>query len=372
MDITTLREQYPALRQQTYLNTASCGVVSRRTAEVAQQFYQELLQQGGTPRAEWYEQIPLLRQEAAEWLGAQSDEITLLPNFSIASNYVARALSGRTSSGRRRVLLLDSDYSSLTMPWLLHDYELHYFSAENNGFFDVDRIEQAIKENGINVLAISHVQYTTGFCVDLKTLGQRCRDQGVVLVVDATQSLGVVPIDLAKMPVDILMGSGYKWMTAGFGNALLYVRRSLHEQLAVAAVGNNSFDRFPHITSAQGISFSARILEAGHYDFSSFFAMRQAIRELQVVGPEAIDHRVKELTTYLHRQLPSSAHVMSDYPAVYRSGITVIEGDEAREKRLLNHGIVTSARARGLRISLHFYNTEADVDRLSETLAALL
>ena len=364
MDFTALRENYPALHHQTYLNTASCGIISRRTAEIARQFYQDLLQQGGVPRAEWYNQVPLLRQELAEWLGAEAEEISLLPNFSIASNYVARALTGH-----QRVLLLEDDYSSLTMPWLLPGYEIHYFSADENGYFDLSRIKKKVEENDINILAISHIQYTTGFCVKLETLGQYCRDWGVVFVVDATQSLGVMPINLKKMPVDILMGSGYKWMAAGFGNSLLYVRRELHEQLAVAAVGNNSFDGFPQITARQDIHFSARTLEVGHYDFSSLFALRQAVRELQAIGAEAIHQRVKNLTDYLYRRLPPQVQVVSDYPEGGRSGITVIEGGLELEKKLLDRKVVTSARSRGLRISLHFYNNEADVEHLCEVLA---
>ena len=367
MDVTTLRENYPALHHQTYLNTASCGIISQQTAEVARQFYEELLRYGGTSRSEWYEQMPLIRREVAEWWGAQTNEIALLPNFSIASNYVARALSGR-----QRVLLLDSDYSSLTMPWLLHDHDIHYFSADDNGFFDERRIEEEVKKNNIEVLAISHVQYTTGFCVDLASLGQRCREWGVLLVVDATQSLGVMPLNIQEMPVDVLVGSGYKWMTAGFGNALLYIRHDLHRQLTVPAVGNNSFDGFPRITAKRDIDFSARILEVGHYDFSSFFALRQAVQELRTVGADAIYQRVMRLTTYLHRQLPAKVRIISDYPDQYRSGITVIEGDITLERKLLDHGIVTSARARGLRISLHFYNNEADIDHLCEVLTDIV
>ena len=364
MNFALLRENYPALSTQTYLNTASCGIISNTTAQVAQRFYQELLEQGGTYRAEWYKQLLLTRQEVAQWLGGQAEEIALLPNFSIASNYVAQALSTQ-----KRVLLLDSDYPSLTMPWLLHNYDVHYFSAKDNGFFDLNVIEEKIKTNNINVLAISHVQYATGFCVNLETLGRYCRHWGVLLMVDATQSLGVIPIDLRKMPVDILVGSGYKWMTAGFGNALLYIRREWHERLSVAAVGSNSFDDSPRITSREEIDFSARILEVGHYDFSSFFAMRQAVQELQAIGPEAISQRVKVLTRYLHRHLPDKTTVVSDYPEAYHSGITVIEGSPALEKKLLSHGVVTSARVRGLRISLHFYNNETDIDHLCEVLA---
>ncbi len=365
MNASSLRKNYPALATQTYLNTASCGLVSEATANAAQQFYQELLEHGGAPRNDWYAQIPLLRQEVATWLGAEANEIALLPNFSVGCNDVARALTAYS-----RVLLLDSDYSSLTLPWLLPDYQVHRFSAAPNGAIDLNGLEEEVKKHRIEVLAISHVQYASGFCVDLETLGRCCRDWGVVLVVDATQSLGVVPIDLRRMPVDILIGSGYKWMTAGYGNALLFVRRALHDRLAVPTVGNNSFDDSPPVRSRDDLRFSPRLLEVGHYDFASLWALRQAVRELQTIGQPAIHARVQALTSYLYQHLPASVEVVSDYAETHRSGITVLRGGADLEQALLKRNIVASARPQGLRISLHFYNNEADVDRLGQELAA--
>ena len=367
MDITSLRKNYPALAEQTYLNTASCGLISGATATAAQRFYQTLLEQGGAPRNDWYAQVPLLRQEVADWLGAEADEIALLPNFSVACNYVARALAGCS-----HVLLLDSDYSSLTLPWLLPDYQVHYCSAAPNGAIDLNVLEEQVKKHQIELLAISHVQYASGFCVDLKILGQCCRDWGVLLVVDATQSLGVMPIDLRTTPVDVLMGSGYKWMTAGFGNALLFVRRSLHERLAVPTVGNNSFDDAPIVRSRADLSFSARLLEVGHYDFASLWALRQAVSELQDIGAVTIYERVRALTSYLYQHLPTSVNIVSDYSEARRSGITVLRGGAELERALLKRKIVTSARPQGLRISLHFYNNEADIDHLCQALTTAL
>ncbi|MGB3779500.1 MAG: aminotransferase class V-fold PLP-dependent enzyme [Tunicatimonas sp.] len=363
MDITNLRKNYPALAGRTYLNTASCGLVSKATAAAAQQFYQELLEQGGAPRNEWYAQVPLLRQEVADWLGAEAEEVALLPNFSVACNYVAQALTGHS-----RVLLLDSDYSSLTLPWLLPDYRVHYFSATPNGTIDLNGLEEQVKKHRIEVLAISHVQYASGYCVDLEVLSRCCRDWGVLLVVDATQSLGVVPIDLRAAPVDVLIGSGYKWMTAGYGNALLFVRRALHDRLRVPAVGNNSFDDSPTVRSRSDLQFSARLLEVGHYDFASLRALQQAVRELQAIGQPAIHQRVQALVAYLHGRLPTLVEMISDYAPAHRSGITVLRGGAALERALLKENIITSARPQGLRISLHFYNNKADIDRLCQGL----
>lgn len=365
MDASSLRKNYPALAEQTYLNTASCGLISEATATAAQQFYQELLEEGGAARNDWYAQISVLRQEVAAWLGAEADEVALLPNFSVACNYVARALTGYS-----RVLLLDSDYSSLTLPWLLPDYQVHHFSAAPNGAIDLNGLEDQVKKHRIEVLAISHVQYASGFCIDLETLGRCCRDWGVLLVVDATQSLGVMPIDLRRLPVDILIGSGYKWMTAGFGNALLFVRRELHDRLMVPAAGNNSFDSSSTVRSRADLRFSPRLLEVGHYDFASLRALRQAVRELRAIGQEAIHARVKALTNYLYAHLPASVEVVSDYAEAHRSGITVLRGGAELEQILLKQKIITSARPQGVRISVHFYNNEADIDRLCQELAA--
>ncbi len=367
MNIASLRKNYPALAGQTYLNTASCGLVSSATAAAAQQFYQQLLEQGGAPRNDWYAQISLLRQEVADWLETEADEIALLPNFSVACNYVARALTGCS-----RVLLLDSDYSSLTLPWLLPDYQVHYFSAAPNGAIDLNVLEEQVKKHRIELLAISHVQYASGYCIDLETLGRCCRDWGVRLVVDATQSLGVVPIDLRRTPVDVLIGSGYKWMTAGFGNALLFVRRSLHDCLAVPAVGNNSFDDSPTVHSRADLHFSARSLEVGHYDFASLGALRQAVSELQGMGAVTIYERMRALTSYLYQHLPASVEVISDYAVGRRSGIAVLRGGAELERALLKQKIITSARPMGLRISLHFYNNEADIDHLCQALTTAL
>ena len=327
----------------------------------AQQFYQQHLQQGGTRRTQWYEQIAATRQLAADWLGAQMDEIALVSNFTSGMNFVVPMLRSF-----EKVLLMEGDYPSLTLPWQLHDHQIVRCPTEANGSFTLERVEQYIERHQIKILAISHVQYTTGFCVDLVTLGNLCQTYGVLLVVDATQSMGVMPIDVQRMPVDILIASGYKWMTAGFGNGLLYIRQELQERLLPVVMGSNSFE---DVIPDGSIPFSVRTLEAGHYNYSGLFALQQALQDLQAIGAVVIFERVKELTDYLYKQLPPTVNVVSNYAPEHRSGITVIEGDESLEKYLLGQGVVTSARARGLRISVHFYNDREDVDRLCDCLA---
>lgn len=259
MKPSLLREHYPALSQQTYLNTASCGLISQATAAAAQQFYQQHLRHGGTPRAQWYEQLAATRQLAADWLGAQVNELAFVSNFTSGMNVVVPMLR---SFGK--VLLLEGDYPSLTLPWQLHGHRVVTCPTEANGSFALEQVERYIRQHQIRIMAVSHVQYTTGFCVDLVALSELCQAYEVLLVVDATQSMGVVPIDVKKTPVDVLVASGYKWMTAGFGNGLLYMRQELQAHLRPVVMGSNSFE---DIIPGGEIPFSTRTLEAGHYNY---------------------------------------------------------------------------------------------------------
>ena len=115
---------------------------------------------------QWYEQIAATRQLAAEWLGAQMNEIALVSNFTSGMNFVVPMLRSF-----EKVLLMEGDYPSLTLPWQLHDHQIVRCPTEANGSFTLERVEQYIERHQIKILAISHVQYTTGFCVDLVTLG---------------------------------------------------------------------------------------------------------------------------------------------------------------------------------------------------------
>ena len=354
------RAEYPATQSQTYLNTASCGLISRATAAAAQQVYQQHLRHGGTPRAQWYAQIATTRQLAAEWLGAQANEIAFVSNFTSGMNVVVPMLR---SFGT--VLLLEGDYPSLTLPWQLHGHRVVTCPTEANGAFALEQVEQYIRQHQINIVAVSHVQYTTGFCVDLVALSKLCLAYEVLLVVDATQSMGVVPIDVKKTPVDVLVASGYKWMTAGFGNGLLYMRQELQARLRLVVMGSNSFEEA--IPEGE-ILFSIRTLEAGHYHYSGLLALQQALQELRAIGSSTVGEQVKELTHYLYERLPPSVRVVSDYAPEHRSGITVIAGDKRLEQFLLGEGIVTTAKAKGVRISLHFYNNREDVDHLCRCL----
>src|SRR5690606_25751688 len=114
--------------------------------------------------------------------------------------------------------------------------------ADTDGFtIPIKELKQRLLDENINVLAISHVQWMSGYKLDLADIGRFCADNGIGFIVDATQSLGAINIDLSALPVDVLIASDYKWMNAGFGTGIMYVGRNFINNYPPAVAGFGSY-----------------------------------------------------------------------------------------------------------------------------------
>ncbi|WKN43992.1 aminotransferase class V-fold PLP-dependent enzyme [Tunicatimonas pelagia] len=355
-------EKYPAIQQQIYLNTASCGLLSMKTQQATQQY----AQQGSVGRDAWYEELPIIRQAAAKFIGASPSEVALINNFTSSIYQVAQLLQDH-----RRVLVVADDYPSLLLPWHLLGFEVFTVAALPDGSIPLEAIELSIRQHNIEILAVSHIQYSSGFRLPLDKLSAIRQEHNVKVVVDATQSLGVVPIDLQKTPVDVLIGSGYKWLTAGLGSGILYIHQNLHPQLRPKFLGFGTTGSDFSPQAIDNIPFTPETLEAGHYNFFSLLALKQALSELQEIGINRIFEKVTQLRHQLIAALPPNVQLISNYEANYISSIVVVRASEDAEVQLKAQNIITSTRPKGLRISPHFYNSEADIQQLCSTLAKL-
>jgi len=359
-------EKYPALQNYTYLNTAACGLLSTKTQSVIQQATLQYAQQGSVGRNHWFGEVESIRQISAELVGAKATEVALITNFTNSIYQVAQLLQNY-----QRVLVVADDYPSLLLPWHLLGFNVFTVEVLPDGSIPLEAIENSIREQNIEVLAVSHVQYSSGFRLSLAELSSLCQNNEVKLVVDATQSLGVIPINLAETRVDVLIGSGYKWLAAGLGNGLLYIRQELHAELPLKLLGfgtvGSNFS--PH--DLPRISFTPATLEAGHYNFFSLLALKQALLELQEIGSTRIFEKVMQLRLQLVESLPNNVQMVSNNEPDYASSIVVVRAPEGADAQLLARKIVTSTRSKGLRISPHFYNSQADIQKLCSALSTI-
>jgi selenocysteine lyase/cysteine desulfurase len=224
------------------------------------------------------------------------------------------------------------------------------------------------------VLAISSVEFSSGFRNDLAALGELCRQRGVFFFVDAIQSLGVIPMDVQALPIDALAADSHKWMLGPEGAGIAYIRREWVERLHATGVGWNSV---VNATDFSAIDFRmkphAGRWEGGTYNVGGIAGMGESIQLLLDMGVANVQVRVRELTDYLCDQARSAGvEVFSSRKRGEDSGIVSLL-TPGRDPKQLNWrcrsaGVVVNVRSGRLRVSPHAYNTVEEIDRLVELL----
>lgn len=331
----------------------------REAVDAAHGYYDELLRQGDTQWNATLDRVETARAQVARLLNASPREIAFVSNASVGLNLVADMLADDGD-----VVALADEFPSVTLPWLQRKRAVRFLDSP-------DQLEEALTDQ-TSVLSVSFVQYKTGYRIDLAQISQLCRARSVHLVVDATQGFGVFPIDLERTPVDALVFSAYKWVNAGYGVAPLYVRHALLEKRGLPAAGWRSAE-VPYDLQATTLDATtdARGLELGHPPFASVCALAGALELIESIGIEAIETRVQDLVDSLHRALDARGiGIDSPRERGNRSAITMVRVADpaATAAALADKNILVSARGKGLRVSLHYYNNEKDIERL---LAAL-
>jgi selenocysteine lyase/cysteine desulfurase len=357
------KEDYTTQTAKTYLNTASCGLLSRQSVEVAGAFYEELLTDSSTAAERLRDTaIERIRSTVATFLNAPASDIALLPNFSWGLNGVVQSLKGI-----KRVLLYRHDYPSLLEPFRINDFDIIWMDAIGDFEVSLDEIKRLSLEQNVEVIAISHVQWLSGFKIDISSLADFCRSNNILLIADATQSLGALVTDIASIQPDVLIASNYKWMNAGFGTGVMYAAPGFMEQYRPVVGGHGSY--MMQNNSWQYVP-SVRSYEPGHLNLHGLLVLEQAIKEKQSIGISAIETHGMNLTRLLLERLEGLPfRVFGDFTTEHRCPIVVVKAEDGMAEALLAAGIVVTSRNGLIRISMHFYNTEADVLRIAGCLA---
>jgi len=370
MDWQRVRDLFPATQRYTYLNSAAAPPLSLYAAREGKRYYEEMLQHGDVAYDRWVEQIEEVREKLARLLHTQAEQLAFTYSSSHGINLVAQILAKRGD-----VLAPADEFPSATLPWLQQQYDVHFVASRERGIIDVQDIENAVGPR-TRILVTSYVQFATGFRQDLVSLGQLCRERDLVFVVDATQGMGVFPIDVEACGIDFLVFSGYKWTLAGYGVAGLYISQRFLDTWQFPVAGWwSARDPEVVINDRLDLKDTAAELEVGSPHFAGIFALGGALDLLADIGAERIEQRVHELTDYLHTRLASaSLKIASPANRNQRAGMTIIETNDAQKavQALAESKIIVSARGRGIRVSLHIFNNFEDIDRLVQALVGIL
>lgn len=378
MDLADYRDEFPVLRRKTYLISASLGPIGSRARERLEG-YLEAWAGLGAPDHVWFEHVfPAmgeLKRSFAELGGCDPDEIAITTNISIAISTVASALD---LTERPKVVLSELDFPTDGHVWLAQrsrGVEVQWLRSPDGLTIPLEEFDRAIDERTALVM-VNRVLYRSSALVDAKEVCRIARERGALSFVDDYHGLGIVPLHLHDLGCDLYTAGVLKWMCGGPGLAFLYARRELLPSLEPAVTGwFATADPFSFDPQRLEYHPDARRLEHGTPPAPVVFLAQGGMDVIAEVTPARIRARQGELTDHvIERADAMGLPVRTPRDRAARGGVVNVGVGPDAERichALLDRDVCTDFRGDGLRISPHFFNTEADVDRCFEELARL-
>ncbi len=373
--LLTLRStEFPWTSDAIYLNAAGIGPLPERSRRAAEEFAALRAAPHRLSDKMLYATLAESRRLAAALINAEPGEIALATNTSYGLNLAARSLPLEPGD---IVLLSDREFPANVYPWLaLRDrgIEVEIAPVTAEGWPDEAYLLQRVAHPRVRVLAVSLTQFHNGYTVDLAGLSRVTRMTDTLLVVDAIQALGQIPVDVRATPVDVLACGAQKWLLSPWGSGFVYVRRELIPALPPADVGWLAYegtDDFTRLTAYDTtLRADARRYELVTLPFQDFAGMNASLGLLLEVGIEAIQAYLRAVTRPVLSWAASTGVRLTSPVGAHGSAIVCIElADAARAQRALKAaGITATVREGAIRLSPHLYNTPAELERVVEVL----
>ena len=375
LDLASLRRtEFPWTAETIYLNNASVGPLPERTRRVLDEFNRKRAAPFQLPDRELFATMAESRRLAAELIGAIPEEIALTINTGFGLSLAARSLPLRPGD---IVLASDKEFPANVYPWMLlkdSGVTLELAPTTAEGWPDEAHLLDRLSDPRVRVLAVSLVQFSNGYTVDLARLSAATRASGTYLVVDAIQGVGQLPVDVTKTPVDILSCGAQKWLLSPWGSGFVYVRRELVRELSPAVTGWMAFEGtedFTRLTEYRDtLRGDARRFELITLPYQDFAGMNASLGLLLSAGIE----RIAEHLQALHAPVLAWAgrhDVRVVSPGGERgSGILCIQPHNVGEafRRLKAARVISSMREGAIRLSPHLYNTVEEMERVVDIL----
>ena len=388
MDVNALRALTPGCGHRIHLNNAGAGLLAQPTIDTMAAHLQLEAEIGGYEAADAKQaEIAGVYSTLAELVNGSADEIALFDNATHAWN--AAFYSIPLGPGDR-ILTGRAEYGSNVLAYLQvaqrTGAEVVVVPNDEYGQLDVAELAGLVDER-TRVIGVSHVPTSGGLVNPAARIGRIAQDAGVPFLLDATQSAGQFPLDVETLGCDLLTGTGRKFLRGPRGTGFLWARSSLLERLDpfVIEIESATWDGKRGFTWAPG----ARRFASWEHSVLNVLGLGSAVRQALDLGLDVIGDRSRTLGARLRAQLEALPDVTAHDLGEVRCAIVTItvDGIPADEVKaaLARAGInVTTTtpnhtqfdtEERGLpslvRLSPHYYNTEPELDRAVETVAAL-
>ncbi|MBM3762252.1 MAG: aminotransferase class V-fold PLP-dependent enzyme [Acidobacteria bacterium] len=366
-DFTPDRQQFPVCENLFYLNHAAVAPLPRVSADAMQWYADDAMSWGSFHYPDWMAACEGVRTELSRMIGCGVGEVAMVKNTSEGIATIQMGLDWRPGDV---VVAFKEEFPANYYCWKLLE-ERKACTVRWLSIYDpLEKIDEACRE--ARLLAISWVNYLSGFRVDLQAIGEVCKRHGVFYFVDAIQGLGVFPLDVKACGIHALAADGHKWLLGPEGWGVLYVDQAVQDQIFPVEFGWTTVKNWADYASREmTLRTDAGRYEPGTLNVSGSFGLRASMKLLNEVGMERVSGRVLGLTDRLESGLRAlGCELMVERAPGTGSGILSFrrEGvDSSKLHAALKARRVMSAPRQGwVRFSPHFYLELTEMDAAVE------
>jgi selenocysteine lyase/cysteine desulfurase len=370
------RQEFPVTRDKIFLAHAGVCPLPRRVAQAVA----DCAQHGTTDDQEkliYPKRVNEGRKLAAQLLNCQPEEVAFVGPTSLALSFVAAGLGFRRGDN---ILIYHDDYPSNVYPWMAladQGVEVRLLNTRGLGVIRPMDVTGQVDEN-TRLVALASCHFISGFRIEIEAIGKYLRERGILFCLDAIQTLGAFPV-LAEH-VDFLAADAHKWLLGPCGAGVLYVRQKVQDRLNPPVYGWHNVHN-PNFVAREKIVFRSHATkyEAGTHNLVGLAGLMAAMELALEIGVENIGAELLRKRVRLVPALQSSGYTVlnADAKPENASGIVSFSQPDkdlpALHKKLAEAGMVTSLRTdragkNYIRLSPHYYNTDAELDRVLELL----
>lgn len=361
---------FPILENFDYLNSAAVSPMPTTAVEAITAQLTDVARHGSLHYTHWVATKDRCRALAAEMLAVRADQIAFVRNTSDGFASIANGLKWRAGDN---IVSFAGEFPSNFYPWRrvrdAFGVELRLV-AEREGRIDLDELISLIDAN-TRVVALSSVQFASGFRSDIERVGRAARAADALFCVDIIQGFGAMPYDLPAQFVDAACGASHKWLCAPEGCGMIYLSDRARERVEPTLVGWISVETpWDFADREQSFKPTALAWESGTGPSALFYGLEQSLTLLHSTGAENIERHLAAMSDQICEGLNGKEYeIVSSRLPGERSQIVCVRhlgGLTSNEvaARLEAEGVIVSPRGDRLRIAPHFYNDKGDIERL--------
>ena len=373
-----IRKQYPGLEHQAYLDTSTTGLISKNSYEAMKK---ELDRRhfDGVALSEYWENwtyADKIRASLAEMINADEKEVFYGKDCSDMINVFVSKVSIPKNAN---VVIPDISFPSTRNSWLNrvpNGLEVRYVK-NNKGIVTTKQIIEAMDEQTLAV-SVCSVEPSSGFRYDLHELGRICKKRKVFFVVDATQSLGAMELDVQEMNIDVMVASTYKWLNNVFGIGVGFMRKELLLKIMPNHMGwVGTQDRIKDFSNLElTINDGAKRFETGGLNWIGLNGLAESINTYLSLGKRDVEDHILALVDVLYKGIGwlENVKLLPAIPLRNRSNIVYLRAAETSnltEDDFRANGIRVNISGRKIRVGIHFYNNKSDIQSLIDYLKVL-